>query len=138
MKVIYSILFYEEKENGYSAFIPDLNNASTCGDTLQGEMEMTESFETSIEINSYLIFGAECDTIQEWYNQSNTETKIFLKKLWDGNIATWTQENMEKHVIARGGQLEMGKEDVVFYFRRKLRKDIRIKDIVFLIALTLK
>lgn len=42
MKVIYPVLFYEEKENGYSVFIPDLDNASTCGATLQEAMEMAE------------------------------------------------------------------------------------------------
>jgi len=35
MKVIYPVLFYEEKEGGYSVFVPDLekkvnSNASTC------------------------------------------------------------------------------------------------------------
>lgn len=30
MKVIYPVLFYEEKENGYSVSIPALDNASTC------------------------------------------------------------------------------------------------------------
>ena len=36
MKGIYPVLFYEEKEGGYSVFVPDLENAlncsaSTCG-----------------------------------------------------------------------------------------------------------
>ena len=38
MKAIYPVLFYEEKENGYSVFVPDLNNVSTCGDTLEEAM----------------------------------------------------------------------------------------------------
>ena len=47
MKVIYPVLFYEEKEGGYSAFVPDLQkalntNASTCGDTLEDVMYMAE------------------------------------------------------------------------------------------------
>lgn len=42
MKVIYPVLFYEEKENGYSVFVPDLENASTCGDTLENAMYMAE------------------------------------------------------------------------------------------------
>lgn len=42
MKVIYPVLFYEEKEGGYSVFVPDLNNASTCGDTLENAMYMSE------------------------------------------------------------------------------------------------
>ena len=35
MKVIYPVLFYEEKEGGYSVFVPDLKNNSTCGSTLE-------------------------------------------------------------------------------------------------------
>lgn len=42
MKVIYPVLFYEEKEGGYSVFVPDLNNASTCGNTLEEAMYMAE------------------------------------------------------------------------------------------------
>lgn len=42
MKVIYPVLFYEEKEGGYSVFVPDLNNASTCGETLENAMYMSE------------------------------------------------------------------------------------------------
>lgn len=42
MKVIYPVLFYEEKENGYSVFVPDLNNASTCGSSLEEAMYMAE------------------------------------------------------------------------------------------------
>lgn len=45
MKVIYPVLFYEEKEGGYSVFVPDIEkaldcNASTCGSTLEEAMEM--------------------------------------------------------------------------------------------------
>ena len=42
MKVIYPVLFYEEKEGKYSVFVPDLHNASTCGDTLEDAMNMAE------------------------------------------------------------------------------------------------
>lgn len=42
MKVIYPVLFYEEKENGYSVFVPDLNNTATCGSTLEEAMYMAE------------------------------------------------------------------------------------------------
>ena len=42
MKVIYPVLFYEEKENGYSAFVPDLENISTCGETLEETISMSE------------------------------------------------------------------------------------------------
>ena len=42
MKVIYPVLFYEEKESGYSVFVPDLPNNSTCGRTLEEAMYMAE------------------------------------------------------------------------------------------------
>lgn len=42
MKVIYPVLFYEEKEGEYSAFVPDLDNSSTCGDSLEDAMAMAE------------------------------------------------------------------------------------------------
>lgn len=47
MKIIYPVLFYEEKEGGYSIFVPDLEkalntSASTCGNTLEESMSMAE------------------------------------------------------------------------------------------------
>lgn len=42
MKVIYPVLFFEEKEGDYSVFVPDLNNAGTCGDNLEEAMAMAE------------------------------------------------------------------------------------------------
>ena len=47
MKVIYPVLFYEEKEGGYSVFVPDLQkelytSASPCGTTLEEAMSMAE------------------------------------------------------------------------------------------------
>ena len=60
MKGIYPVLFYEEKEGNYSAFVPDLQkslntNASTCGDTLEEVMYMAED----------LIAGLILDEIEE-------------------------------------------------------------------------
>lgn len=55
MKVIYPVLFYEEKESGYSVFVPDLNNSSTCGNTLEKAMYMAED----------LIAGIVLDLIEE-------------------------------------------------------------------------
>jgi len=60
MKVIYPVLFYEEKEGGFSAFVPDLSkalntNASTCGDSLEDVMYMAED----------LIAGLILDEIEE-------------------------------------------------------------------------
>ena len=51
MKVIYPVLFYEEKENGYSVFVPDLNNASTCGSTLEEAMYMAEDLIAGIVLD---------------------------------------------------------------------------------------
>lgn len=42
MNVIYPVLFYEEKENGYSVFVPDFDNQATCGDNLEEAMHMAE------------------------------------------------------------------------------------------------
>ena len=60
MKVIYPVLFYEEKEAGYSVFVPDLaralnTSASTCGSTLEEAMAMAED----------LIAGLILDEIEE-------------------------------------------------------------------------
>lgn len=55
MKVIYPVLFYEEKEGGYSVFVPDLKNACTCGNTLEEAMSMTED----------LIAGVVLDEMEE-------------------------------------------------------------------------
>lgn len=41
MKVVYPVLFYEE-ENGYSVFVPDLDSATTCGETLEEALYMSD------------------------------------------------------------------------------------------------
>ena len=56
MKVIYPVLFYEEKEGGYSAFVPDLENelninASTFGENLEDVMEMAEDLIAGIVLD---------------------------------------------------------------------------------------
>ena len=56
MKVIYPVLFYEEKEGEYSVFVPDLENelninASTCGDSLENAMEMAEDLIAGIVLD---------------------------------------------------------------------------------------
>lgn len=47
MRVIYPVLFYEEKAGGYSVFVPDLAkalncSATTCGYNLEDAMAMAE------------------------------------------------------------------------------------------------
>ncbi len=51
MKVIYPVLFYEEKEGGYSVFVPDLKNISTCGSTLEEAMTMAEDLIAGIVLD---------------------------------------------------------------------------------------
>lgn len=65
MKVIYPVLFYEEKEGGYSVFVPDIDNASTCGKTLEEAMTMAED----------LIAGLILDKIEEG-NKISKASKI--------------------------------------------------------------
>ena len=55
MKVIYPVLFYKESNEEYSVFVPDLENASTCGSTLEEAIDMVED----------LIFGIILDKIKE-------------------------------------------------------------------------
>ena len=43
MIVTYPAIFYEEKEGeGYSVFLPDFNNASTCGEDLNDAIYMAQ------------------------------------------------------------------------------------------------
>ena len=51
MKVIYPVLFYEEKEGGYSVFVPDLQNNSTCGSNLEDAMAMAEDLIAGIVLD---------------------------------------------------------------------------------------
>ena len=98
MKVIYPVLFYEEKEGGYSAFVPDLENelninASTFGENLEDVMEMAED----------LIAGIVLDEMEE-ENKIPKASKIqdinieeFEKKL---NIENWDYISKFKTYIA--------------------------------------
>lgn len=51
MKVIYPVLFFEEKEGGYSVFVPDLENKGTCGNTIEESMEMAEDLIAGIIVD---------------------------------------------------------------------------------------
>lgn len=98
MKVIYPVLFYEEKEGGYSVFVPDLEetlncSAATCGSTLEEAMEMAEDL-----IAGLIIDEMEAD------NKIPKPTKIeevkfeeFEKKL---NIENWNYVSKFKTYIA--------------------------------------
>lgn len=93
MKVIYPVLFYEEKENGYSVFIPDLDNASTCGATLQEAMEMAEELIASVVLDDM----KEADRIPK---ASNIEEVSFDKLENSLDIEDWDYVSKFKTYIA--------------------------------------
>lgn len=93
MKVIYPVLFYEEKENGYSVFIPDLYDASTCGTTLQEAMEMSEELIASVVLD----YMEENDMIPK---ASNIEEVSFDKLENSLNIEDWDYVSKFKTYIA--------------------------------------
>ena len=93
MKVIYPVLFYEEKENGYSVFVPDLDNASTCGSTLQEAMEMAEELIASVVLD----LMEEDDKIPK----ANSIEKVSFEKLEKNlEIENWHYTSKFKTYIA--------------------------------------
>lgn len=93
MKVIYPVLFYEEKEGGYSVFVPDLEDATTCGDTLENAMYMAED----------LIAGLILDKIEEGGkipNASKIEDVSFEKLEKSLEIENWNYVSKFKTYIA--------------------------------------
>ena len=93
MKVIYPVLFYKEKEGGFSVFVPDLQNASTCGNTLEEAMYMAED----------LIAGIILDEMEEG-NKIPKESRIediSYKKLEEAlNIENWDYVSRFKTYIS--------------------------------------
>ncbi len=93
MKVIYPVLFYEEKEGGYSVFVPDLNFVSTCGNTLEEAMAMSED----------LIAGIVLDEMEE-HNKIPKASKIediTFEELEDNlDIEDWDYVSKFKTYIA--------------------------------------
>lgn len=98
MKVIYPVLFYEEKEGGYSVFVPDLekavnSNASTCGNTLEEAMYMAED----------LIAGLVLDEMEEGKKipeASKIEDVTFDKIEKNLDIKDWDYVSKFKTYIA--------------------------------------
>ena len=87
MKVIYPALFYEEKKGGYSVFVPDLENAlnvsaSTCGDTLEDAMAMSEDLIAGLILDEI----EEGKKIPEASKIENVMFEDFEKKI---NIEDW-------------------------------------------------
>ena len=60
MRVIYPVLFYEEKENGYSVFVPDLERELNCTAGTYGE-----TLEEAIYMAQELIAGLLLDEIEK-------------------------------------------------------------------------
>ena len=93
MKVIYPVLFYKEKENGYSVFVQDLDNASTCGSTLQEAMEMAEELIASVVLD----LMEEDDKIPK----ANSIEKVSFEKLEKNlEIENWDYTSKFKTYIA--------------------------------------
>ena len=93
MKVIYPVLFYEEKEGGYSVFVPDLENSSTCGETLEEAMAMAED----------LIAGIVLDKMEEGRKvpaSSKIETVTFEEVENKLDIKNWDYISKFKSYIA--------------------------------------
>lgn len=93
MKVIYPVLFYEEKEGGYSVFVPDLQNNSTCGSTLEEAMSMAED----------LIAGIVLDEMEENNkipHSSKIEDITFEDLEKELNIENWDYISKFKTYIA--------------------------------------
>ena len=98
MKVIYPVLFYEEKEGGYSAFVPDLENelninASTFGENLEDVMEMAEDLIAGIVLDEM----EEENKIPKASQIQDINIEEFEKKL---NIENWDYISKFKTYIA--------------------------------------
>lgn len=98
MKVIYPVLFYEEKTGDFSVFVPDLSkelntSASTCGDNLENAMFMAEE----------LIAGLLLDVIEsgEKIPQASKIEDISFEELENElEIENWDYKSKFKTYIA--------------------------------------
>lgn len=93
MRVVYPVLFYEEEEGGYSAFVPDLGNISTCGETLDETMYMAQE----------LIAGVLLDKMEEGekFPKESSIDKVNFKALEEYlSIKDWNYKNKFKTYIA--------------------------------------
>lgn len=111
MKVIYPVLFYEEREGGYSVFVPDLENklncsASTFGSTLEEAMNMSEELIAGLLLDEM----EEGRKIPEPSKIENVSFEDLEKKL---DIENWNYVSKFKTYIAVDITLyaeKMGKE----------------------------
>lgn len=112
MKVIYPVLFYEEQEGGYSVFVPDLQNNTTCGNTIEESMEMAQDLiagiildfieegnkipkSSKIEDVSFEKFEKELD-IKDWNYVSKFKTYVIVDI--DSFAEKWGKELVKKTV----------------------------------------
>lgn len=98
MKVIYPVLFYEEKDGGYSAFVPDLEkalntSASTCGNTLEEAMAMAEELIAGLVLDEM----EEGNKIPQSSKIENVKFEELEKKL---DIENWDYISKFKTYIA--------------------------------------
>lgn len=98
MKVIYPVVFYEEKEGGYSVFVPDLkkelsSNASTCGSTLEDAMYMAEELIASLILD-------EMDEGNKVPKSSKIEEVSYEELERDLDIKNWEYVSKFKTYIA--------------------------------------
>lgn len=98
MKVIYPVLFYEEKDGGYSVFVPDLEkalntSASTCGNTLEEAMAMAEELIAGLVLDEM----EESNKIPQSSKIENVTFEELEKKL---DIENWDYISKFKTYIA--------------------------------------
>ena len=109
MKVIYPVLFYEEKEGGYSVFVPDLKNNSTCGSTLEEAMAMAED----------LIAGIVLDEMEE-NNQIPKSSKIEdvsfekLEKYLEEECYSFYAITIGKHMAPEGFVIKQDGQEYIY------------------------
>lgn len=82
MKVIYPVVFFEESDHRYSVFVPDLENISTFGDTLEDAMAMAEEL-----IAGYIL--DKIDNNEKVPNSSKIEKISMEKIVKDLDIDNW-------------------------------------------------
>ena len=92
MKVIDPALFYEE-EKGYSVFVPDLENVSTCGNSLEEAMEMVEDLIAGVVLDKM----DEEDIIPKASNIEEVNFKTLENEL---EIENWNYKSKFKTYIS--------------------------------------
>lgn len=93
MKIAYPVLFYEEENGKYSVFVPDLDNSSTFGNSVEDAIEMAQD----------LIGGVVVYKIEENENvpKPSKIENISYKKLEESlNIPNWNYKSKFKTYVS--------------------------------------